>query len=347
MKVPKAKQKANGKWYIQLRLKNADGDTVSYYIQEDTEARATAQALAVKAALKAEVMPEKRKKPDKTLRQAIDEYIDKRSNVLSPSTIKGYRRDQRNRFKSVMDKKISRNEDWQKLVDLELETYAKRTVRNAFGLVKSALKDIGIFVSASVGQIPRADIQWLTDEQIPIFVKAVQGDKCEIGALLALHSLRRSEVCAMEWDNVDLKSGILRVRGAVVEDEKGKLVSKKENKTVSSARTLHIVIPELKAALEKVEDKSGRLYSYHPNTLCRQINAVCRKNGLPEVGVHGLRHTFASLCKHLGLSEDETMRRGGWSNITTVHKIYTHISEADRLAADDKLAAFYSGENAT
>ena len=87
---------------------------------------------------------------------------------------------------------------------------------------------------------------------------------------------------------------------------------------------------------------AGPVVTGNPNTLWRQINRVCANAGLPEVGVHGLRHSFASLAYHLGWPEMQTMVVGGWSNYETVHKIYTHLAARDSNEAVQKMATFYA-----
>jgi integrase len=71
------------------------------------------------------------------------------------------------------------------------------------------------------------------------------------------------------------------------------------------------------------------------------INLICKKNDLPECGVHGLRRSFASLGFHLGLSELEVQEIGGWSDHNTVHKIYLKLAREDRLNAENKMERFY------
>ena len=80
----------------------------------------------------------------------------------------------------------------------------------------------------------------------------------------------------------------------------------------------------------------------HPNSLREQINSICEKNNLPLVGVHGLRHSFASLAYHLGWSEMTVMQEGGWSNTQTVHNIYTHLAAQDKNEDIDRMKEFYS-----
>ena len=73
----------------------------------------------------------------------------------------------------------------------------------------------------------------------------------------------------------------------------------------------------------------------------KQIRAACERAGLPNVGVHGLRHSFASLAYHLGLSEKETMKIGGWSDYGTMRRIYTHLSDSDALRGENQMRDFF------
>ena len=119
-------------------------------------------------------------------------------------------------------------------------------------------------------------------------------------------------------------------------------MDKDTNKTSTSTRTVHIVIPRLNDIISGQNDKIGRLVTTNPTTLYGLINRLCEKNGLPQVGVHGLRHSFASLAYHLGWSEATTMREGGWSNPDTVHRIYTHLAAQDANADIERMKKFYS-----
>lgn len=339
IRVPEPKRKPNGKWYIQLRLNGQ-----SHYILEDTEAKCRAKAIAVKSGL-----IESRAKSSATLRAACDRYIADRSNTLSPSTIRGYRTIQNYRFQSVMDKPISSVSNWQKVCNSEAENCSAKTLHNSWGFIKAVLKNEGIDVDASTPKMTKSQRPWLTPEQIPEFIRIIRGKSCEIPALLALHSLRRSELAALSWDNVDLVNGFIVVSGSAVPDENEKIVLRSSNKTEASARTIPILIPALREVLEAQPNKTGLVFKGHINSPYKQIVNLCVANGLPPVGVHGLRHSFASLGYHLRMPEMEIMRLGGWSDYQTVHKIYTHLSDLDIAAAANKMSNFYSSsaDNAT
>ena len=336
MKLPEPKRRPSGVWYIQLKLGGG-----SQYINGRTAKECRDKARLYKAEYLSGVR-EIRQGP-KTLSSAIDDYIDKRRNTLSPSTIEGYRHIQRGRFKEIMPLPIDAKTDWQAVCNAEALLCAPKTLRNAYRFVVSVMADNGIVLPKitlpPLESKPRA---WLEPDQIRILVSSVEGDAA-IPVLLALHSLRRSELLAVTWDDIDLDREIIRVSGAVVMDENRNYIEKPTNKTQSSARSVPIMIPELTAVLRAVpeEKRTGHLVTVSPNQVPVVINRACRAAGVPEVGTHGLRHSFASLAYHLGLSELETMRLGGWSDSQTMRKIYTHLSESDRLSAENKMKTFY------
>lgn len=339
MIVPKARKLKSGTWFIQLRL---GGQSIP--VTGPTEDKCVKAAQLIKAQ---HLAGQKSSSPksELTLSEAIDKYIDRRKNTLSPSTIRGYRAVQSGHFPRQMQQPVTRRHDWQAVIDAEAATYSAKTIKNAWRFITSVLREQNVgYPAVSLPQIVAATRPWLDPEEIFTFVQAVRGAECEIAALLALHSLRRSEIMGLTWENINLKKDTITVAGARVYNNQDELVYKKTNKNVTSARTVPIMIPELKAALEAVEEKEGFVVTCVPDVIRRRVNKICKSNGLPEIGTHGLRHSFASLAYHLGLSEQETMDLGGWADPQTMHKIYIHLSAADRLKAQNKMAAFYSAK---
>lgn len=336
MKVPAPRKLKSGTWFIQLRL---GGESIA--VKGNTEKECRRQAELIKA----EYRSGKRiaAAAPITLSQAIDAYIVRRENTLSPSTIRGYRTIQRSYLPSVTNSPLSDVKDWQKVVNDLASHYSSKTVKNTWRFLCSILRENSITPPViALPQIVQKEHLFLEPEQVSVFVDAVKDSPCAIPALLALHSLRRSEIMALTWSNVDLKKNTIRVSGAAVFNEEQKLVQKETNKNSTSARTLPIMIPELRQALEAAKQKNGPVVTCNPNTIWAQINRVCASCNLPEVGTHGLRHSFASLAYHLGLSEMETMELGGWADIQTMRKIYTHLAKADRLKAQNKMAEFFA-----
>lgn len=330
LKVPAPRQLPSGQFNIWL---SREGLSVT----EATADLCIAKAQAIRAGF-----IEQEKNVRVTLSAAIDRYIEDKKLRLSPSTIRGYRKIQKLRFQSVMDRPLGGITDWQKVINQEAAQISPKTLKNSWGFVNSVLKREGLNVSVSLPVVPKAERPWLTPEQIPLFLDAVRGKPCELAALLALHGLRRGELTGLDWEHIDLERETLTVYTTRVLDEHSRIVEKDVAKTESSTRTVPFLIPALKPLLEAQSDKTGFVLKEYINTHYYRINKACEAAGLPKVGVHGLRHSFASLGYHLGLSELELQKLGGWADYQTVHNIYLHLSQADKNAATDKISAYFA-----
>lgn len=335
VKLPKIEQLPSGAWHTRVLI---DGRRVS--ITKDSYNECAAEYMALKhSIIEAAANP-----GVKTVSKAIDDYIEARQNVLSPATIRCYRAVQKNRFQAMMQRDIHSisPDQWQRTVNLEAKTVSAKTLTNAWVFISSVVAEAtGQRVNVRLPQIVPAEKPWLTPEQIPVFVAAIKGNKAEIPALLALSSLRRAEIAGLKWDDIDLGRNIINVTATIVPDENHKFVYRREMKNVTSRRIVPI-IPPLQEALAKVERKEGFVVKNDPNTYMMWINRVCEKSGLPRVGLHGLRHSFASLAYHLGMSEKVAMQIGGWADHQTMHKIYTHISQKDIASAAQDFTDFFN-----
>lgn len=324
IKVPTARQLPSGSWFIQLRI---DGQSIS--ITKPTEKEAVAEAMAIKQGI---IKVKKQPLADKTLTQAIDLWLADNKERISPSTVRGYKTCQKSGFQSLMKLKCKDITESKiaKAINDECRSYTAKTVINRWRFISQVLTwATGEHFTPQLPQIVKKDVDFLDKTELDTFIKYIKGKTVEIPALLAISSLRRSEIAALDWKNVDLKNRWIKVRGSMVPGEDHKMVRKDTNKNSSSRRDVPIIDP-LYDALNAVENKSGPVVPQHPATVWRQINEACAAAGVPEVGCHGLRHSFASLCHSLGIPAQAAMEIGGWADRTTMDRIYTHVSKRDK-----------------
>lgn len=72
----------------------------------------------------------------------------------------------------------------------------------------------------------------------------------------------------------------------------------------------------------------------YPGTISKWFSAFIKKNNLPPIHLHSLRHTNATLLIASGADLRTVSKRLGHSNMTTTSNIYTHaIKSADERAA--------------
>ena len=331
MKIPKARKLPSGNWFIQLRL---NGKSIP--ITAETEAECKHIAELEKAKHNAGLNAVKKLPKNVTLREAMERYIAASKATLSPSTIDRYLNYKDGRFKNYLDMPVG-DIVWQKMIDDELKDAGEKTVKNAWALVRPSLKHIGYPVpEVRLASVPVKEIAFLQPEEIKPFCEAVKGRSYEIVMLLGLHGLRLSEAKALTWKDIDLKKKVIHVRGAYVKGADG-WVDKPTNKNKTSTRYVPIMIPQLETALKAVEVKEGKVVTLHGSTILRDVKRACERAGVTVVSYHGLRHSMASLCFFLHIPTEQIMQWGGWSNDTTLRRIYIHLSAS---AENNSKAAF-------
>lgn len=325
MRIPNAIKLPSGRWRAVVQVKG-----VRYSITKDTKKDAERAAALLK------MSPEQRALK-MTYREAIDSYV-KKYEKLSPSTIKGYRDIQNHRLQGIMDLPISACTDLQTVFNREADKVSVKTLKNTYALLSAACKFVGVEVEKiKFPQGEKKERPFLNREQIKIFCKAIEGEEFEIAYLLCLHSLRRSEMLAMKKSLI--KDGIIHVRGAIVNSEKG-MVYKPTNKTAASTRDIPIFIPRLSQLVEEASE--GFLCPWTVSRIDKRLRAILEENELPVSGVHMLRHSFASAAWAVGMSEQTCMKLGGWSEYKTMREIYTHLEEAKQREDVSKLMNLFT-----
>lgn len=344
MKAPQAHKLPSGSWRVQTRV---GGERVS--VTRETRKEAERDALAMMAEYEQKgVRPSLN---DTTVGGIVDRYIEDMRPLLVPSTILADEAIRENRLQHMMRMRYRDIKDWQALVNEDVGEVSAKTVQNSWGLVKAALRHAGLTVPAV--RLPKVETQrevFLDEEQIRIFCDAVRGSKYETGYLLALHSLRRSELCGLRWCDVDLRDpsrASITVTGSKTITEDGKHWVRVENtKTEYSRRTVPIFMPRLYELLKEQEPYhtgDEPVIPFKMSVFLPNVKKVAqRTEGLPDdLTLHDLRRSFCSLCWALGVDTMTTMKLGGWGSINTVMRHYARLSEAQKLREVDKLRAFF------
>ncbi len=334
-KKPMARQLPSGSWFCRVRI---DGKDIS--VTKDTREAAEAEAMAIKYGI---INAKDAPKGKKSLSQAIADYIELRKQSLSPSTIYAYERYKENCFQSMMHVDVFKttDEQWQAAIKRESKGHSPKYMANVWGLISAAINE-------ATGRKPIVKLPakeqnrrpYLDPDQIETFVQAIKGESIEVAALLELSSLRRSEMLAVKWSDVDLDRRTICIRGAKVYGSDG-MVHKRQNKTKASTRTIPI-IPPLLDALKATEHRGDYVVTLNGSWIYTRINEICAANNLPQVGNHGLRHSFASLAYHLQIPEKIAMEIGGWADDGTMRKIYTHLAQKDIAERAQDFSNFFA-----
>ena len=171
--------------------------------------------------------------------------------------------------------------------------------------------------------------------------------------LLIFTGMRRGEACGLEWNDIDFDNNLIHiVRSSLYLPEKG--IFDSTPKTASSKRVIHIdddIAALLKSHKQRQENEAAQLGSYrhdsgkvftrtdgnplNPGTVTKWFYDFAAENHLPDVCLHSLRHTCASLLLLSHTPISAVAQRLGHSSTATTSRIYIHaIQSADAAAAD-------------
>ena len=254
-----------------------------------------------------------------TFGEASEEYIDVKSNVLSPSTIRGYRTIIRNVPEYFMKKDINEINDYemQKLINDYAKDHEPKSVHNLHGFVSAVIR---LFIPSMVfhttlPQKKRKTAYMPSVDDIKRLIESAQDTEYYVALNLASLSLRRSEICALTVD--DLDGNKLTINKALVPSDDGYKL-KDTPKTDASYRT--IIIPDDVA--DRIREQ-GYVFKYQPQAIDQYIRRTLPKLGIPQFSVHKMRHFFASYAHELGYSDATIMSIGGW-NSDVMKRVYRH-----------------------
>lgn len=350
MKLPAIRQLPSGNWFCQLRL---DGRSIS--ITEPTFEKCQARAMAYKTG----ILAVRHDPLSMTLGAAIDAYIAAREGVCSPTTLDGYRKIRRQYFQDQMGLRLSQ------ITERGLSLAAKRerqrvgrrgtpispkTVRSALGLILCVLNEHGITHGrVAAPEVKEKVIRLPMPEQV---IRAVQGTSIELPCLLAAWlSLSLSEIRGLTKSRSVLNGQLLvadtmvRVR---VGEETGpdgkprgiyKDIKKEGGKEEKRARAFDLP-PYLKKLIDQVD--GDVLVPLSIRQIEGRFQRVLKAAGLSPMTFHQLRHLNASAMAMLGIQKEIAQARGGWKTPHTMNRVYTHVFDAPRQAADQKIDAYFT-----
>jgi integrase len=202
-------------------------------------------------------------------------------------------------------------------------------------------------------KVAAEEIKILTPSQVNELPALLHGDPLEAPALVALHTgMRRGELLALKWGNVDLEDEIIRVRESLEQTRGG--LRFKEPKSRAGVRdiTLPAIVVDVLQAHRKRELERRLLFGqgrpsdkdlifptwdgspWAPNVFGVAWSRLSRKLGL-GVSFHALRHTHASYLIDLGIDVVTISKRLGHSSPAITLNIYAHLFRKD----DGKAAA--------
>jgi integrase len=237
-----------------------------------------------------------------------------------------------------------------------------RILREALShAVKWGILTRNVADATSPPKVQRKQMDMWDVETIRRFMDGVRESRFgDLYPLATLTGLRRSELCGLKWDHVDLIRGSLSVV-STLQRITGYGLVEGQPKTQKSRRSIALspqavdVLHSIRGRQIEQQLEAGPLWQnlgyvftradgspVAPDMISKDFCALVRKAGLPRLTFHGLRHAFASLLLSSGVNLKVTSEMLGHSNIAITADTYSHVlpglQEQAVLALDQRLS---------
>jgi len=189
------------------------------------------------------------------------------------------------------------------------------------------------------------EMQVLTQEEMQRLLIQAKEDGCYELLLLELSTgLRRGELLALRWDDLDLTTGGLRVERQV-QRVKGKLTVT-QPKTRASSRSIILPVPILDVLKDYQQNIDSRWMfpspkkedsPLDPAAVRKKLAAVLERAGCKHVRFHDLRHTFATNALEHGMDIKTLSTIIGHVSSATTLNVYAHVTDGMRQSAAAKI----------
>ncbi len=289
---------------------------------------------------------------------------------LRPNTVLSYEQNVRVHIKPGLGKftlaKL-KPEDVQCFINKKLEEgFAPKTVAYLRALLCTALdqalrwglisRNVATLVDSP--SVPRYAGRPLDATEAATFLAAIRGTAHEALFVVPLSmGLRKGEVLALRWENIDFESRNLRVENTLYRLKGALQIG--ETKTERSRRAL--IMPEVGIAALREHRKrqnearlraggawvdGGFVFTnaiggpLDPAWALEKLKAVFKAAGLRDIRFHDLRHSFATFLASQNIHPRVAMEMMGHSEIRTTLEIYSHVGSTlleEGSAAIDKV----------
>lgn len=265
-------------------------------------------------------------------------------------------------------KKVFEKETRSKPLSAETVRHYHRFLSSVFSAaVKWEMIESNPCSRATLPKGKRSKPRYLDEEQAAQLLELLEKEDMQHKTMIKMFmylGLRREELCGLEWKDIDFDNAVVRIERTSIYIPKEGVITD-DGKTSNSHR--YIKAPT--AAIQMLKDFRAWQDEYkmivgdrweehdkiftkdngkpiHPDTITGWFRRFILKNDLPDISIHSLRHTNATLLINSGIPITTISARLGHANPSTTTKIYTHaIQSADAAAADTLDNIFTSNRN--
>jgi integrase len=293
----------------------------------------------------------------------IEKWMDMKT--LSPSTRATYKSYIKNHFTPYFGnlklKQLNEIHLKKFMAEKSKEGLSQASVRRMTSVLKSALDEVMKQKSPARDiKLPKEEKYTPhvpTDTEMELIHNAVRGTRDEPIVLLAAWcGLRRGEIFALKWNDIDWTKGMIRVDESYAINEDN-LYEDKRPKSENGLRV--VVVPEYllelldnmrkpkkskKGNVVEISKPDHRIFNMRPDSYSSYWAKFVREKKLPDIRFHDLRHYHASWLYAQGIPDQYAASRLG-HDIKILKSIYQHLGLDRQVEIDNNIRQMYDNQN--
>ncbi|MBU3098345.1 MULTISPECIES: tyrosine-type recombinase/integrase [Clostridium] len=272
------------------------------------------------------------------------EWLELRESRISPSTLQSYRIYINKHFEPYFGKyKISQITELmiKRYIAEKLKTLSSTTVRKHIYILSAILEDILKHKNPckyiEIPEVAHYEYHIVSDDEYKTIREFFRGKSYEPIILLgALCGMRRGEIFALKWDDIDNKAQTIRIDQALCISDNGYV----EKKTKSNNGFRTIAAPEEIFELLEIKRKKQkvikeRIFPSRPDSFSSWF-AECMTKLKLDIRFHDLRHYHATWLYKNGIPDLFAAQRLG-DDLQTIKKVYQHIGDDTAKKYNDEI----------
>lgn len=195
----------------------------------------------------------------------------------------------------------------------------------------------------------KVEMRILTTQDIHVYLEAAKArDLLPMFYLELVSGLRKGELVALRWDDLDIQNNTISVSKQYVRNPDGSLELTRP-KTENSVRLVSIPQTAVDLLIQEHEKHPDSPYlfpspitgeMYHPDSVVNLHKKLLKDAGLPHIRFHDLRHTFATTALQNGVDVKTVSSMLGHYDAGFTLRTYTHATRQKQDEAAATMGSF-------
>ena len=205
-------------------------------------------------------------------------------------------------------------------------------------------------------KVERKEIHPLTEDEVPMLLKELCGDRVEALIKVALFTgMREGELMGLRWSNIDFRNGIITISKQLQRARDGgayelQTTKNGRSRSIAPAEFVMTLLREQKAKQNAMKERAGCMWENSGYVFTNEIGEHLTEHivyrhfkraataiGRPDARFHDLRHTYAVMSLNAGDDPKTLQSNLGHATAAFTLDVYGHTTDRMKHASGERM----------